>query len=49
MRHVEIIEGLDSTVAPSAGVYKYLYNGTLYIRREEQDYDLLGRPIYKQQ
>lgn len=49
MRHVEVTEGIDNTVAPAAGVYKYLLNGNLYIRREEQDYDLLGRPIYKQQ
>ena len=49
MRHVEVTEGIDNTVAPAAGVYKYLLDGNLYIRREEQDYDLLGRPIYKQQ
>ena len=47
--HVGSTEGIDNTVVPAAGVYKYLLDGNLYIRREEQDYDLLGRPIYKQQ
>ena len=46
--HVESTEGIDSTVAPSAEIYRYLYNGVIYIRREGLDYDLLGRPIYRQ-
>ena len=45
MRHVEVTEAIENTAAPSDGVYKYMLDGHLYIRREGKEYDLLGRPI----
>jgi len=44
--HVASTEAIDHTVDPAYnGTYKYMLNGVLYIRRGEEDYDLLGRPI----
>lgn len=54
MRHVEVEEpvdpheAIDSTYGSRDETYKYLHRGCLYIRRGEQDYDLLGRPINRQ-
>ena len=51
MRHVVVEEpvdpheAIDSTYGSQDETYKYLLRGCLYIRRGEQDYDLLGRPI----
>jgi len=45
--HVEEREigTLVETVPTEAETYKYIRNGILYIRREGQDYDLMGRPV----
>ena len=41
-------EAIEEVLVPAAGAYKYLRDGNLYIRREGIDYDLIGRPIYRQ-
>lgn len=41
-------EAIEEVLVPAAGAYKYLHDGNLYIRREGIDYDLIGRPIYRQ-
>ena len=46
--HVKAQEGLNEAEDLDEKVYKYIYKGTLYIRRKGQDYDLLGRPIHRQ-
>lgn len=41
----EVITGVLTPSLPS-GACKYMRDGVLYIRREGQEYDLLGRPIH---
>lgn len=42
-------EAIEVVPASTAGTYKYLREGMLYIRREGQEYDLLGRPVRNKQ
>ena len=44
--HVISTENINFTNNPDATkVYKYLHQGSMYIRRGENDYDLLGHPV----
>ena len=47
--HVASTEGMENLKDAEAEIYRYIHNGMMYIRRGEMDYDLLGRPIKRQQ
>lgn len=42
-------EAIEEIPIPTAGTYKFFREGKLYIRREGQEYDLLGRPVRNKQ